>query len=246
MAFEGKVIAITGGAQGIGLSTAQLLAKKGASISLADTNATTLAEVEANFKSQGVPILTTVLDVRNRQQVEEWIESTVKKFGRLDGAANIAGIVGKQIYKANVTEVDDDDWNLVMGINVTGVLHCLRAELKHISEGGSVVNVSSEKGSRGHAKAAAYSTSKHAVIGLSRCAALEGAARQVRVNTVAPGGTLTPMMLNVVKDNMPPAPNPLQRHGQPEEVANAIVWLLGSESSFITGELHHVDGGLFC
>ncbi|KAF2209832.1 hypothetical protein CERZMDRAFT_113593 [Cercospora zeae-maydis SCOH1-5] len=229
MAFQGKV-----------------LAQKGASISLADTNATLLAKVESDFKAQGVPVLTTVLDVQSRQDVEQWIASTLKEFCRLDCAANIAGIVGKQLGHANLTEVDDDDWNLVMGVNVTGVLNCLRAEMKVISEGGSVVNVSSEKGVRGGAKAGAYCTSKHAVIGMSKCAALEGGPRKVRVNVVAPGGTWTPLMRSVVGDVHPPAQNALQRHGEADEVANLIVWLLGDQSSFITGAVHHVDGGLFC
>lgn len=122
MSFEGKVIALTGAGQGIGLATAKILAGRGASVSLADANSTTLAEVEKEFKANGWPILVTVVDVRKSDQVNDWIAATVEKFGRLDGAANIAGTVGKQWGTAPITEVEDDDFALVMAVNVTGTL----------------------------------------------------------------------------------------------------------------------------
>jgi NAD(P)-dependent dehydrogenase (short-subunit alcohol dehydrogenase family) len=120
MSLEGKVIALTGAGQGIGLATARILASRGATVSLADANPETLAEVEKEFKENNWPILVATVDVRNRNEVDNWINTTVQTFGRLDGAANIAGTVGRQWGKAPVAEIDDDDWNLVMGVNVTG------------------------------------------------------------------------------------------------------------------------------
>jgi NAD(P)-dependent dehydrogenase (short-subunit alcohol dehydrogenase family) len=119
--FRGKVIALTGGGQGIGLATARILASRGASLSLADSNSATLAGVEQEFKEKNWPVLVEMVDVRSRESVEAWINTTVKKFGRLDGAANIAGTVGRQIFRAPVVEIDDNDWNLVLGVNVTGI-----------------------------------------------------------------------------------------------------------------------------
>lgn len=121
MSLQGQVIAITGAGQGIGLAAAKILASRGASVSLADTNPKALEDAEAEFRSNGWPVLTAVVDVRKRQEVEDWIDRTVQIFGKLNGAANVAGVVGKQIFKANVTEIDDADWELVMGVNVTGM-----------------------------------------------------------------------------------------------------------------------------
>ena len=261
--FRGKVIALTGGGQGIGLATARILASRGASLSLADSNSATLAEVEQEFKAKSWPVLVETVDVRSRENVDSWINTTVKKFGRLDGAANIAGTVGRQIFRAPVVDIDDNDWDLVLGVNVTGnstriipgmtwlnppsgTMNCLRAELKHLVDGGSIVNISSTHGSKGDAGCSAYVTSKHAVIGLTKCAAKEYGARGIRVNTVAPGGTKTPLMTSVVGDAPPPATSALKRYGEPAEIGQLIAWLLCPESSFITGELYRCDGGEFC
>jgi NAD(P)-dependent dehydrogenase (short-subunit alcohol dehydrogenase family) len=121
MSFEGKVIALTGAGQGIGLATAKYLASRGASVSLADANPATLAEVEKEFKAKSWPVLVTAVDVRKPDQVNSWIAATVEKFGNLDGAANIAGTVGKQWGTTPITEIDDDDFALVMAVNVTGM-----------------------------------------------------------------------------------------------------------------------------
>lgn len=118
--------------------------------------------------------------------------------------------------------------------------------MKHITDGGSVVNISSNHGSRGEAGCSAYVTSKHAVIGLTRCVAREYAHRGIRVNTVAPGPTKTPLFTNTVGDSPPPPNAFLRRFGEPDEVAYMIAWLLGPESTYVTGELYRVDGGEFC
>jgi NAD(P)-dependent dehydrogenase (short-subunit alcohol dehydrogenase family) len=124
-------------------------------------------------------------------------------------------------------------------------MHCLRAELRHLQDGGSIVNIASNQGSRGGPGCAPYATSKHAVIGLTRCAAHDYGSRQIRVNVVAPGGTHGPLMKSVVGDNPPPPVSVLGKYAQPEEVASMVSWLLGPESTHTSGEIFRVDGGEF-
>lgn len=137
--FHNRVIAITGAASGMGLATAQLLASRGALVSLADVNAQTLASALQTLEQPDRHLLTT-LDVRDGQQVRMWIESTVTRFGRLDGAVNMAGVITKAMPTIEVT---DEDWDLTFAVNVKGVLNCLRSELKAMSRGGSIVSQSS-------------------------------------------------------------------------------------------------------
>ncbi|CAK7200313.1 hypothetical protein SEUCBS139899_003004 [Sporothrix eucalyptigena] len=246
MSFNGKVIAITGGGQGIGLATAKVLAGRGASVSIADANPTTLEQVQKDFEAKGWPIHTAVVDIRDPAKVNAWIEGAVAKFGRLDGAVNAAGIIGKSYGQAKIADIQDDEWDLVLGVNVNGMLYSLRAELKHIVDGGSIVNISSNQGSAaGFPGCAAYTTSKHAVLGLTKSAARDYGSRGIRINAVGPGGTYGPLMHSVVGDSPPPATNALEKYAKPEEIAYMIVWLLGPESTHTSGELLRVDGGLF-
>ena len=121
MSLQGKVFAITGAGQGIALATARVLASRGATVSLADINPETVAKVDKEFTQNNWPVLVATVDVRNAKQVNDWIHNTVQTFGRLDGAANVAGIIGKQLGRALVSDIEDDDWELVMGVNVTGM-----------------------------------------------------------------------------------------------------------------------------
>lgn len=188
--FKGKTIAISGGASGLGLSTAHLLASRGANLSLADVNATALETAKADLEREyaGIKVAVHVTDVRNGKQVESWIEATVTQFGGLDGAANMAGVVGKGFLneKGSITNVEDEDWEFVMGVNVTGMMYCHRAQLKHMKRGASIVNASSLAGVRGSPMNVPYCTSKHAVIGLTRSAARDMGPKGIRINAVAP------------------------------------------------------------
>lgn len=126
------------------------------------------------------------VNVADASQVNAWIKQTVQRFGQLDGAANVAGTIGTGINRNRVEEVEDDDWALVIGVNLTGVMHCMRAQIRNLRHEGSTVNVTSVAGSMGVVKNLAYSAAKHGVVGLSRSAAKEVGDRHIRVNCVAP------------------------------------------------------------
>lgn len=149
MAFAGKVYAITGGGSGIGLATVKLLAEQGATVCFSDVNATALAAVETYLKEKGAKFSATKVDVSKRAEVDGWIEGIVKTFGQLDGAANIAGIIGKHHSIHSIEQLEDDEWDKIIGVNLTGCMYCLRAELRNIKDGGSIVNMASIHGITG-------------------------------------------------------------------------------------------------
>ena len=184
--LEGKVIAITGGASGMGLATAKLLSSRGAILALADLNQAGLDEIATTIRSQGGKVVTRVTDVRNPDQVNAFIDTAVAEYGKLDGAVNMAGILGKNAYKHSVEELSLEEWELIMGVNATGTFNSLKKELQVIVDGGSIVNVGSILSIRGSANNPAYAASKHAVLGLSRSAAKSAGSRGVRVNVIAP------------------------------------------------------------
>ena len=132
--FQGKVIVVTGAASGIGLETAKLLASKGAKVSLADVQGRELQETATDIESSGGTVMITVVDISKRVQVEEWIAQTVQKFGRINGAANLAGVIGKFNNISSVEEIDDDDFDFIMKVNVYGLLNCMRAQIPHMEE----------------------------------------------------------------------------------------------------------------
>lgn len=188
--FQGRVIAVTGAAQGIGFVTAALLAARGASLSLADVQDEGLKKAKEAIEKETpyVKIFTYALDVRNPDQVASWIKQTVAHFGRLDGAANIAGVVPKSIASdaGLVENIDSEEWDFCLAVNLTGVMHCMKNQLKVMKEGSAVVNASSIAGLQGREKNGVYAASKHGVIGLSRSAAKEVGRRGVRVNAICP------------------------------------------------------------
>ncbi|KAK3675569.1 hypothetical protein LTR78_004653 [Recurvomyces mirabilis] len=249
--MSGKVFALTGGASGIGLATAKILHARGATVSIADIDDKALDNAAILLHSSTEDrFMATKVDVSKRSDVDSWIEKTVKQFGRLDGAANCAGVIGKHHGLRAVENLEDDQWDLIMAVNLTGMMYSLRAELKAIKGPGSVVCVSSVQGTMGFANHAAYSASKHGILGLARSAAKEVGERNIRVNIVTPGSIETPLM---DKRNALPGitdtgitPTPINRIGTAEECSNLIAWLLSDEASFVSGATYAIDGAWAC
>jgi len=244
MRLQDKTLLITGGASGIGLATAERCLAEGARVALADLPGAPHEQVaqalDARFpgRCMFVPV-----DVSSTEQVDAMVERTVAHFGRLDGVFNNAGIGGL----APSDTLPDDDYLRVIDINLNGVFRVARASLRamYAQGGGSIVNCASILGVFGQSATAAYTAAKGGVVNLTRTLALESATRGVRVNAVGPGYIDTPLLAN-----LDPAMrqaliqlHPVGRLGRAEEVANAVLFLLSDEASFITGAHLLVDGG---
>ncbi|KAF9892970.1 hypothetical protein FE257_000562 [Aspergillus nanangensis] len=246
MSLQNKVITITG-LSGIGLAVAHQLASQGALLSLADISPSALTNAVTQLNLPPDHILTTTVDVSSAASVDAWIAATVEKFGRLDGAANMAGVIGRKHGVDPLENQDDAEWDLLMRVNLTGTMYCLRAQIKAIratAGKGSIVNATSIQGLRGFALHAAYSASKHGVVGLTRSVAKE-VGPEIRVNAVAPGSIQTPLLeqARVIQGELSAIPTAIPRNGTADEVAQSVVFLLGDTSSYTTGTILSVDGG---
>lgn len=243
--FQNKVALVTGGSFGIGQATAIAFAKRGAKVVVADwmSGDKTISQIE-DAGSEGSFVK---CDVSNSNDVSELFKQIRKHFGRLDFAVNNAGIEGQT---ATTHECTEANWDKTLAVNLKGVWLCMKHEIPFMLEQtkGAIVNVASVAGLVGFPGLPAYVASKHALVGLTKTAALEYAKQGIRVNAVCPGVIKTPMIDRTTgKDktveksfeNM----EPVGRMGQPEEVAEAIVWLCSDGSSFVTGDSMAVDGG---
>ena len=245
--LEGKVAIITGAARGIGAAAARLFAGEGASLMLADVLAERLREVAEDIGDRAVY---SVTDVADEASVRKLVEDTLTRFGRIDAALLNAGIEGQV---KPIGDYPTEIFDKVMAVNVRGVWLGLKYVMKAMdATGGSIVITSSTSGIRATPNLSAYTASKHAVIGLMRSAALEGASKRIRVNTVNPSPIDTPMIASLEKmrglagrNDQPMArATPLGRYGTPEEVAKIMLFLASDDSSFCTGGVYMVDGGV--
>lgn len=246
--LQDKVALVTGGASGIGRATALAMVAAGAKVAICDRDATLGPQVVGEIERLGGQAMFCHADVTNAAQVTAMVDAIVGRYGRLDCAFNNAGIEGA--YGPTV-DYAQDEFERVFAINVLGVFLCLQAELRAMLKtgGGAIVNTASITGLVGWRGAPAYSASKHAVVGLTRTAALENSRYGIRVNAVCPGVIETPMGARIMQENPGArekleAKHPMRRLGRPEEVARAVVWLCSDAASFTTGHTLTMDGGL--
>jgi len=246
--LQNKVALVTGGTTGIGRDTAVLFAKAGAKVVVSGRRETEGKETSDLIRAAGGDGLFVKSDVSKPSDVQSLVQKTVEKFGRLDIAFNNAGIEGKWVP---LIEQSLEDWDAVIDINLKGTWLCLKHEIQQMLKqggGGTIVNMSSVAGLMGAAGAGVYCASKHGVIGLTRTAALEYAAHGIRVNAVCPAVIETAMSDRAFADpeanKRVLALHPIGRFGKPMEVAEAVLWLCSSKSSFMTGHYIVLDGGM--
>ncbi len=249
-AFTGKVVLVTGASSGLGEATALEFARQGASVVLAARRVERCRALAARIVDAGGQALHVPVDVSRAADAEAMVRATLDRFGRLDCAVNNAGIAGPM--RTPVADVDEAQWDAVMGVNLKGVWLCMKHEIPAMlaSGGGAIVNVASIYGLKpsdvGHAP---YAASKHGVIGLTRSAATDYGRQQLRINAVAPGFTRSEMVdlerpgAEEHYGRMVARHCAMQRLGEAEEAARAIVWLCSPAASYVNGAVLSVDGG---
>ena len=249
MTFDGKVALVTGAASGIGRAAAIAFAGAGARVALLDIDGRGLSAVDRSIRESGGESLALTCDLKDAQSTDAAIGAVCARWSRLDCAVNAAGTEGRT---CELLEEDDDLYDRVMDINLRAMWRCMKAQIAAIlpnPEGGSIVNISSAAGLVGSRRSAAYSMSKHAVIGLTRSAALQYAGRGVRINAICPAGVQTPMADRIVASYGGNAPSgggafyPLGRSSTPEEIASGILWLSSAGASSAVGTILTIDAG---
>jgi NAD(P)-dependent dehydrogenase (short-subunit alcohol dehydrogenase family) len=244
--MSNPVVLITGALTGIGRAAAVAFAREGTRIVVSGRHEEAGQALAAELRALGAEVGFIKADVRHEDEVRALVDQTIERFGRLDAAVNNAGTEG---HPGPVTEQTADSYAATFDTNVLGTLLSMKHELRVMQAqgSGSIINISSTYGHLGARGASVYSASKHAVEGITKSAALEAAASGVRVNAVAPGPTETAMLNRFTGSAERKAglvaSVPLQRVGEPDEIANAIVFLASSRSSFTTGQVLAVDGG---
>jgi NAD(P)-dependent dehydrogenase (short-subunit alcohol dehydrogenase family) len=246
--FSGKAALVIGGASGIGWATARAFARSGAKVAVCDV-APMPEEFYRQLTEDGAPdALFQPLDVRSAPDVERAVSTVIDRFGGFQIAINNAGVEGPFVP---VHELDEADFDRLISINLRGVWLGLKAEIRHMlqaGKGGAIVNTASTAGVQSIANIGAYSATKHGIIGLTKAAALEQAANGIRVNAVAPGPVATGLLSRMVEGHVPldviAQSVPMKRISQPEEIAEAILWLSSDAASYVTGETLMVDGGV--
>ena len=246
--FAGKVAFVTGAASGIGRAAALAFAREGASVVAADVSEQGNQETARLIEEQGGRALAVRCDVTRAEDVKGALSKTLEAFGRVDFAFNNAGVEQKQ--RGPTAQLDEEEWDRIMDIDLRGVFLCMKYEIPLMLKqgGGVIVNTSSGAGVVGIKGNPAYTAAKHGVIGLTRSAALDYAAENLRINAICPGYIDTPMMGRFT-GGMPEgrakviAEEPVGRVGKPEEIAAAVVWLCSDAAAFVIGHAMVIDGG---
>lgn len=245
MRLKDKVAIITGAGSGIGRAAAELFAREGAQVVVADYDAAGAEATAAGIRQAGGAALAVTVDVADPTQVDELVQAAVGAFGAIDVLFNNAAV----LIFGNIVETSFEAWKRVMQVNLDGVFLVSRAVIPHMIArgGGSIINMSSSTGAHdGNGNAAAYVTSKGGVTLLTRCMAIDHAGDHIRVNAIAPGPTDTPMLRKIMTQAEMAAfaaTFPARRLGKPEEIAAAALFLASDEASFVTGAVFAVDGG---
>lgn len=246
--FENKVALVTGAGSGIGLATAKAFAEAGASVALVDKYEESVRAAAEDLVAAGYKALAIRCDVTRTEEVKAALDQTISAVGRLDFAFNNAGIEPRK--PAPTAEYEEEEWNRIIDTNLRGVFLCMKYEIPLILKqgGGAIVNTSSGAGIIGIKGSPAYTAAKHGVIGLTRAAALDYAAQNIRINAVCPGYIETPMMDRFTGGTplgraKVIAEAPVGRMGKPEEIAATVLWLCSDLAGFVVGASIVVDGG---
>jgi 3-oxoacyl-[acyl-carrier protein] reductase len=245
MDLKGKIALVTGGAQGIGKITALLLARNGADVAVSDINMEGALETVGEIEGLGRNGLALESDVSNPADAERIVAKTVEQLGSIDILVNNAGITRDRL----LLRMTEEDWDAVLNVNLKGTFNCTKAAVKHMvkRKSGRIVNIASVVGEMGNAGQANYAASKAGIIGLTKAIAREYAQRGISVNAIAPGYIETPMteaLPEKVKEQLK-GQIPMARLGTPLDVANVIYFLVSDASSYITGQVLNVNGGIY-
>ena len=249
--LAGKSALVTGGGSGIGRATALAMAREGARVAVADQTEAAAAETVAMINAGGGQAIAIGADVADEAQVQAMVARSVAAFGRLDCAFNNAGISPRHVGPVGqrTHEMSRESFDAMLTVNLTGVFLCMKHEIAQMlaQGGGAIVNTASIAGLIGLQMASNYVAAKHGVVGITKTAAMEYAQANIRVNCVIPGYIKTPMTDPTMAERHDQLMTkvPMHRLGQPEEIAEAVVWMLSEKASFMTGASHVIDGGYY-
>jgi NAD(P)-dependent dehydrogenase (short-subunit alcohol dehydrogenase family) len=248
--LDGKSALVTGGGGGIGRATALAFAREGARVAVADYAGDAAAATVAMINAAGGQAITVTGDVTRQKDVKAMLDDTIVAYGRLDCAFNNAGIAPYQVDASGkkTAEWSEESFDRMIAVNLKGVWLCMRAEIRQMlfqESGGAIVNTGSIAGLIGLQTSSAYVAAKHGVLGLTKTAALEYADDKIRVNAVCPGFIKTRMTEDAMRrrGDKIMAQIPAGRMGDPEEIAEMVVWLCSDRASYVTGAAYNVDGG---
>lgn len=247
--LEGKSVIVTGGGSGIGEAVSRMLGEAGCLVTVADLNADKAQAVASVIGAAGGTAQAVQADVADEASVAAMVDAAVSAYGRLDGACNAAGVPqrGKLLH-----EVELGEWDMCHAVNLRGLFLCNKHEIRAmLAKGGAIVNIASTAAMVGFPNGGEYCASKAGAVGLTRAAAIDYATKGIRINAVLPGGTLTPMLKGAMEvdpglEKALASVHPMNRFGQPAEIAGAVRWLLSDEASFATGASFAIDGGHTC